>query len=321
MPSKEVQGQTHDGNWYVLIAGLPRPNQPRPLAPGLILCPLTSPLSRFDLASASAVGFREWAALEPIAGACTCEIEAAKDSEVLPGYDTLNRAWLVSGLLVLRGFSRHLAVACSSYPWNRVAGHQKRTSPIFYEQLQTEGVHAAVYESHRDLSRFHGNLLDFHPKLLINRGSRNDGVNEADGAWIQANFNSFNHLASESDSFRLALEAAIDWRYSKEPRLAIARLWSGIEAIFGISSELGYRISILSASLLEPRGELRKARFNQVKKLYGLRSKAVHGEALSQEQLVSAMEDSYNLLRELLLYVNEKRHVLTGNDFDEAVCG
>jgi Apea-like HEPN len=134
-------------------------------------------------------------------------------------------------------------------------------------------------------------------------------------------FNTFNQLAGESEAFRLALEAAIDWRYSKEPRLAVGRLWSRIEAVFGISSELVYRISILCASLLEERGERRKARFQAVKKLYGLRSKAVHGEALKQEQLVSAMSDSYRLLRELLLLTIEKGRVLTADDFDDALFG
>jgi hypothetical protein len=247
--------------------------------------------------------------------------EIAKDSDVVPGYDTLNRAWLASALLVLRGFSRHLGVACSSYSWNKIAGHQERTSHVFREQLKAEGVDAAVYESRRDLPPFQGSLLDFHTKLLIDRDSRNGSVTEEDATWIHTHFNTFNQLAGESEAFRLALEAAIDWRYSKEPRLAVGRLWSRIEAVFGISSELVYRISILCASLLEERGERRKARFQAVKKLYGLRSKAVHGEALKQEQLVSAMSDSYRLLRELLLLTIEKGRVLTADDFDDALFG
>ena len=279
MPVHKVSPKTHEGNWYVLIAGLARPEKPLTLAPGLSLVPLQSPLSVFDLAAAGAVGFREWAVLESVSQICSCEIESAKDSDVVPGYDTLNRAWLASALLMLRGFSRHLGVACSSYSWNIIAGHQERTSHVFQGQVETEGINAAVYESHRDLSPFQGNLLDFHTRLLIDSDSRKDGVTEDDKAWVYTHFDTFNHLAGESDAFRLALEAAIDWRYSKEPRLAVGRLWSGIEAIFGISSELVYRISILCASLLEERGEHRKARFQAVKKLYGLRSKAVNGEA------------------------------------------
>ena len=226
--------------------------------------------------------------LEPISRLCTCEIEAAKDSDVVPGYDALNRAWLASALLILRGFRRHLGVACSSYSWNTVAGHQERTAHLFPAQVRDEGLDAAIYEPEQDLPRFHGNLLEFHTQLLVDRDSRNDEVSAKDAAWIYRSFGTFNRLASESDAFRLALEAAIDWRYTKEERVAIGRIWAGIEALFGISSELVYRISSLCASLLEQRGARRKSRFQAVKRLYGMRSKAVHGERLNHDQLVAA---------------------------------
>src|SRR5262245_43619859 len=102
--------EAHDGNWYVLIAGLPRPATARTLAPGVSLRPLENPISVFDLAAVGAVGFQGWAVLEPVAPTCRSEIESAKDAAILPGYDTLNRAWLASTLLVLRGFTQHLCV-------------------------------------------------------------------------------------------------------------------------------------------------------------------------------------------------------------------
>jgi len=319
MTEEPVHRETHTGNWYVLVAGLASPKEPLTLAPGVSLVPLESPLSVFDLAAAGAVGFRAWAVLEPISLLCTCEIEAARDSDVVPGYDTLNRAWLASALLVLRGFSRHLGVACSTYSWNTVAGHQQRTAHLFPEQVRDEGVDAAIYEPKHDLPRFDGNLLEFHTQLLVDRDSRNDEVSAQDVAWIAKSFGTFNRLAAESDAFRLALEAAIDWRYTKEERIAIGRIWAGIEALFGISSELVYRISSLCASLLEQRGAGRKARFQAVKRLYGLRSKAVHGEKLNQDQLVAAMSDSYTLLRELLVLSIERGRVLSSDDLDDAL--
>jgi len=321
MADSVVRPEAHEGNWYVLIAGLAQPSAALTLAPGLSLIPLEAPLSVFDLAAAGAVGFREWAVIEPISRSCTCEIETAKDSDVVPGYDTLNRAWLASALLMLRGFSRHLGVACSAYSWNTIAGHKERTAHLFHEQLEREGIEAAVHRPARDLPRFKGNLLDFHTKLLIDREARNDPMSDEDAAWIYKNFGTINRLASETEAFRLALEAAIDWRYAKEPRVAVGRIWTGIEALFGIKSELVYRTSSLCASLLEERGERRKARFQEVKKLYGLRSKAVHGETLSEDQLVLAMNDSYTLLRQLLVLAIEKGHVLTSDDFDDALFG
>lgn len=128
-----------------------------------------------------------------------------------------------------------------------VAGHQERTSNIFRQQLNEEGVDAAVYRSKRDLPSFRGKILDFHRQLLV-EGS-----------------------------------------------------------------------PLLSASLLEPRGESRKARFLAVKKLYALQSKAVHGEPLSRDKSISAMNDSFDLLRALLLFSVEKGHAFGASDFDTAV--
>jgi hypothetical protein len=252
---------------------------------------------------------------------CTCEIETAKDSDVTPGYDALNRAWLASALLVLRGFSRHLGIACSSYSWSLIAGHQKRNAGAFHQQVVEEGIDAAIYRPKRDLPPFRGNILDFHARFLVDGDARTDPASSDDAAWSAKHFETFNRLASKSEPFRLALEAAIDWRFAKEPRLAVGRLWSGIEAVFGVTAELVYRISILCASLLEERGKPRKARFEAVKKLYSLRSKAVHGDSLPQEQLVSAMNDSARLLRELLLLTIERGHVLRAEDFDDALFG
>lgn len=319
MSEQSSSPEAHNGNWYVLIAGLPRPVAALTLAPGVSLRPLEQPLSVFDLASAGAVGFRGWSVLEPVAPGCYSEIESAKDAAILPGYDTLNRAWLASSLLVLRGFTRHLCVACSSYSWNVIAGHQEQTSHVFQQQLREEGLDAAVYRSKRELPKFHGNLLDFQLTLLANEDARIGPVSVEDAAWIREHFEVFNDLAAQSQPFRFALEAAIDWRCAKDARSAVARLWSGIEAIFGITSELVYRISLLSASLLAERGDTREAKFEAVKKLYGLRSKVVHGEQLPDEKVATALNDSYHLLADLLLLSIETGHVLGKDDFDRAV--
>src|ERR1700751_1643587 len=103
MRPEDVKRETHQGNWYVLAFGLPVSVSPLTVASGLTVKALASPLSVFDLAAAGAVGFREWAVLEPLAAGCASEIESAADAAITPGYDALNRAWLVSALLKLRG--------------------------------------------------------------------------------------------------------------------------------------------------------------------------------------------------------------------------
>lgn len=307
------------GDWYILGVGLPRFSKSVNVAPGINLRPLEETLTVFDLTAAGAVGFREWAVLEPIASACTFEIQSIREFDVTPGYNTLNRAWLASSLLLLCGFTRHLGVACSNYSWNDVAGHQQRTSHIFEEQLGEEGIDAAVFSSKRSLPKFAGGLLDYHLKLIVNDTARTDAINDADVDWILAHFDTFNRLAAESESFRFALEAAVDWRYAKDVRSAIARLWSGIEAILGIRSELIYRISLISAALLAPRGNERRAMFRRVKELYGLRSKAIHGAKMSDEKAKKALNGSFELLKDLILLSIESGHPLNQEDFDTAL--
>ena len=125
-----------------------------------------------------------------------------------------------SALLVLRGFSRHLGIACSTYSWSLIASHQERSAPAFREQIVGEGIDAAIFRPKQDLPPFKGNVLDFHSRFLVAGDARVDPVSSDDAAWIAKRFETFNRLAAESEPFRLALEAAIDWRFTKEPRLA-----------------------------------------------------------------------------------------------------
>jgi len=307
------------GNWYILLSNLDIEESFFQLGSGVSIRRLDSRISVFDLAATGAAGFREWAMLEPFLPGCVSEIETSQDAAVKPGYDTLNRAWLASALLKLKGYNAHLPLACSAYSWNVVAGHQERTKWIFKEELKEKGIASAVNSTRRDLPPFKGQLLELHTKFLVPDNAKTTLLEE-DAYWIRNNYKTFNSLASESESFRFALAAAVNWQYSSDPRVAIAQLWSGIEAVFfGISSELVYRISLLIASLLEPRGVARKAKFDKVRKLYGVRSKAVHGEELSDDKLTKAMLESFDILSGLLLLNVEKGRPFTQDDFEEAI--
>ena len=77
-----VETSSDTGNWYILTVGLPPITDSLTLASGVSLRPIGNPLSVFDLAGAGAVGFKEWAVLEPVAHACTCEIESAHDASM-----------------------------------------------------------------------------------------------------------------------------------------------------------------------------------------------------------------------------------------------
>lgn len=319
--SEPTDSNGRKGSWYVLIAGMPPVATPLELAAGVMLCPLGDRISVFDLAAAGAVGFREWAVLEPVAGACRNELVTGMDAATKPGYDVLNRAWLAAALLGLRGFTQFIAVACSEYSWSRVAGYQRRTSGTDEQPSKQTGSEPRVAKPERPLPDFSGGLLDYHLKVLRVTESRLGPPSEEDATWARAHFDEFNQLAAEDEAFRFALEAVIDWRFATDRRAAIARIWSGLEGLFGIRSELVFRLSSLAASLLEPRGPDRVDRFVQIKKLYAARSKAVHGANLESNAVQRALDGSYALLRDLLLVVIERGRTLNKGDQLEALLG
>jgi hypothetical protein len=287
--------------WHVLVCGLPLTENTFDLGSSLVISRLFFPLSVFDLAAVGAAGFRQWATLEPLAPMATAEIVSSTNDVVVPGFDALNKCWLVSALLILRGFARLVCPAASAYSWNLIAVHQKQTSHVFRRQLKKEGVEKAVHESQRALPPFQGELLDYHLKILVPKNIRNDAFNAEEAAWISEHFEIFNHLAAKDERFRFALEAAVDWRYSKDVRSALVRIWSGIESLFKINTELVYRISLLAATIRAPRGRDRINAFRNIKSLYGIRSKAVHGEPLTDDKLTKGLHDSFELLRHLIL--------------------
>jgi hypothetical protein len=311
--------ETYHGNYYILTWNLDVEELFLKLGPGVYIRRLDGDISVFDLAAAGAAGFREWAMLEPFLPRCICEIETDQDTAInKPGYDTLNRAWLASALIKLKGFNAYLPLASSSYSWNVIAGHQERTKGIFKEELEEKGLESAVNSPRRALPPFKGQLLDLHTSLLVPENVKTILTKE-DADWINDNFEKFNDLAAKSEGFRFALAAAVEWQYASSPRVAIAQLWSGIEALFGINSEVVYRLSIQVASLLEERGIARKEKFDKVRKLYGVRSKAVHGEELSFEKLHKAMVESFDILNKLLLVNIEKGRPFTSDDFEIAI--
>ena len=310
-PLQEIEPQA----WHVLVCGLPLSEDSLELGSYISIRRIVNPLTVFDLAAVGAVGFREWATLEPFAPSATAEIICLAEAEGLQGYDPLNRCWLASALLVLRGFARHLCPAVSSYSWSLIAGHQAQTSESFREQLIEEGVESAIYRPRMSLPAFRGGLLDYHLNLFLPKQIKSEALDLAEAKWSQEHFEEFNRLAHGEERFGFALEAAIDWRYSKDARAAIARIWAGIESLFAINSELVYRVSLLASTIMAQRGTARIEAYKRTKSIYSVRSKAVHGESLSDSKLIEGLHDSFEILRTVLLDCVSRGQVRKEEDY------
>lgn len=117
--------------------------------------------------------------------------------------------------------------------------------------------------------------------------------------WITKNFLDA-RLLLDNENFSTAVNCLASYRWHSMSRIQIAVLWAGIEGIFGASSEIRFRISLYIARFLHPTdAELRKEKFELVKKLYNSRSSAVHGSKV-KDNLTQAVKESAELLRELI---------------------
>jgi len=129
--------------------------------------------------------------------------------------------------------------------------------------------------------------------------------------WVNAQLDSWINLL-EQPAFRLAVDAMTTHHHHANLRMSAAALWSGFEALFGVSSELRFRLALLAAAYLEDRGPARVSLYRRIKKLYDYRSKAVHGGATTDEMLVEHIIEVRYLLSRLLCRMTEQcRHPST----------
>ncbi|MDB5661289.1 MAG: hypothetical protein JWS10_3904 [Cypionkella sp.] len=139
---------------------------------------------------------------------------------------------------------------------------------------------------HRQMSGFN----DAPPYIITGR----------DVDWLSRYFGNARSLLGE-DSFQTAVQCLATYHWHPNPRVKLAMIWAGIEGIFGASSEIRFRISVCIARFLHADDELeRKNTFEIVKRLYNVRSKAVHGAKSKGELSLGAIE-SANLLNKLLI--------------------
>jgi hypothetical protein len=104
-----------------------------------------------------------------------------------------------------------------------------------------------------------------------------------------------------------------------EPKksVRVAALWSAIESLLGFDQELKFRISTAIARLLESDKDGRYSRAKDVRKLYDLRSKSVHGAEIKSQEEKMAVSQSLNLLCELLIFFVERGTLGSKAEMDE----
>ena len=198
-----------------------------------------------------------------------------------------------SVMLILNDIQDQLPIAYNGFSWNVFAG---QTTPNAKK---------------KEIDSFTGGILDFSLSYLRASIKKITVLDNKCYEFIRKIFVFTNILAHDNALFRLALSSIYDWRFAKDLRMAIARLWVGIEAMLNINTELSYRIALYASTVLKERGEARKMRFHEIKKLYSMRSRAVHGDPMTDEELITTLEKSFRLLKELVIYCCKRQQILT----------
>ncbi len=121
-----------------------------------------------------------------------------------------------------------------------------------------------------------------------------------DSVWLSKYYDNAQNLM-ENDAFITAIHSLANYRWNSMPRIQLAILWAGIESLFGIESELSYRVSLYISKFLSNDDNLRaKELYNEVRALYKARSSAVHGSKIKGEQ-IQIVEQSASILNKLII--------------------
>lgn len=141
-------------------------------------------------------------------------------------------------------------------------------------------------------------------------------INDQELSWARQNKHKFDDLIKNT-TFSSAMRCYSNAHFLPDTDMRIMLLWSGIERLLQIDSELTRRIALYS-SIIIPGDQAEKVeRFKSIKSLYGIRSKAVHGGKISDAALQDGYDGAAKLLAQLLSRCVEIGRVPSSTELDE----
>ena len=104
----------------------------------------------------------------------------------------------------------------------------------------------------------------------------------------------------DREPFMTAVHAMASYKWHSMPRVQLAILWSGIEALFEAQTEISFRISLYIANFLAGNDAAEaKNIFAKTRKLYASRSAAVHG-GKAKGDIPNFVSESATLLNRII---------------------
>jgi Apea-like HEPN len=150
----------------------------------------------------------------------------------------------------------------------------------------------------------HLEVTNYHLRGL----SRDDPhkITEEEADWLARNM-SYARSLLDQPSFQTSVHRLASFRWHSLPRVRLAILWAGIEGLFGVDSEITFRLSLYIARYLFPDDAAKRLEtFNTIKRLYKQRSAAVHGSRIKGDVAISVAK-SATILQRLVRQCVEKR--------------
>ena len=201
----------------------------------------------------------------------------------------LNANSITSQLKIVADNPKDLAASAWNTQWDLILLSAIFNCPSVCNLQCSHSINAISDKSILEVTNYHLKGLFAEPYIIT----------KEDTEWLEQYYLSAQSLL-DMDSFTIATHSLATYKWHNLPRVQMAILWAGIEALFNISSELSFRTSLYVSKFLgNGRKETEKKIFEDTKNLYKIRSSAVHGSKIKGDAALP-VEKSALLLNSLI---------------------
>lgn len=246
--------------------------------------------------------------------ACTREIQLDENSKLIPvntpfNFETASKlvkndidfsivvlsAVSISSVLQIKAADeKELAISAWNSQWNCILLSAILNSEIMCNLQSDKSVDNITESSYLNVTNygFHGLLKSIYT------------LSDDDEKWIDKYYSQAMNLM-QFDSYMNAVHALASYRWHSMPRVQLAIIWSGIESLFNVSTEVSFRVSLYIAFFLSNQDKKKaKEIYSETKKIYNSRSAAVHGNKM-KDNIDSVVIQSANLLNMIIKHCAE----------------
>jgi len=238
---------------------------------------------------------------------------------------------LVVGTEVMRmSLPRHQLLYCSEAPDRLQWPESALVDGVFWTAVALLRLVTSGFILPGDFSRRSWDVVDgLSPDDAALLGSTNSrrpawwpddrvAITQADCDWVGESLMAALRLRRDR-RFHFGLEAFNGAFAEYDLRMAASKLWAGIEGLFGINSELRFRLSLYVATVLHPPGQKRESEYRRLLKLYDQRSKVVHGSELKASTLLNHVLQVQDVHRSLLRSVVSAARMWSVQEIESAL--